>query len=195
MPRLFTGIEIPPDICDDLAGLTQPLPGTRWINPDNFHITLRFAGDIDGAAAREFSAALRSIEFDPFHLRLDGLGTFGGNDPRTLWAGVSTSEPLLALARANELAARNAGLPVERRKFAPHVTLARLQAPRVEALARFMQRRGGFASPEFLVDHFVLYSSKPNTGGGPYVIEESFPSTLGEIDEADWDFEQPSKFY
>ena len=187
MPRLFTGIELPPEIGDELLSLTQPLPGVRWIEADNYHITLRFAGDIDNRLAREFAASLRGIEFDPFPLRLNSLGTFGGNEPRTLWAGIEPSEQLMALARANEMAARSAGLPVERRKFTPHVTLARLQTPRIEPILRFMQRRGSYMSPAFLVDHFVLFSSKPNTGGGPYVIEESYPSTLGELDAGDWD--------
>lgn len=186
MPRLFTGIEIPEAIGDTLIELTQPIPGARWVDTDNFHVTLRFAGDIDGRSAAEFAATLRSIDFDPFTLRLSGLGTFGGHEPRTLWAGIEPNESLMSLARAHERAARSAGLPAEKRKFSPHVTLARLNRTPVDILARFLQRRGGYSSDTFLVDHFVLLSSKPKTGGGPYVVEESYPSTLGELDEADW---------
>lgn len=51
MPRLFTGIELPEDLRDDLADMEQPLPGARWIDTDDMHITLRFVGDIDNRTA------------------------------------------------------------------------------------------------------------------------------------------------
>lgn len=186
MPRLFSGIEIPADICDELAGLRQPLPGTRWLEPDNFHVTLRFAGDVTPPIAREFAANLSQIGFDPFPMRIAGLATFGGDDPRTIYAAVEPSEPLASLARANETAARRAGLKPEGRRFIPHVTLARMQAPRVEPIARFLERRGGFHSPPFTVTRFVLFSSKPITGGGPYVVEQAFASSLGSFDDEEW---------
>ena len=140
---------------------------------------------MDHAQAREFTSELAAITFDPFPLRIVGLDTFGGNEPRAIWAGLDKSDALESLARANERAARNAGLKPEGRKFTPHITLARLNTPRIEPIARFMQRVGGVRSETFLVDHFVLYSSKPSTGGGPYVVEASYPSTLGEIDTDD----------
>lgn len=186
MPRLFSGIEIPADIRDELAALRQPLPGTRWLEPADFHVTLRFAGDITPPVAREFAANLSSISFDPFPLRIVGLATFGGDDPRSLYAAIEPTEPLANLAHANEQAARRAGLKPEGRRFVPHVTLARMQAPRVEPVARFLQRKGGFRSAPFTVTRFVLLSSKPLTGGGPYVIEQTFPSSLGNYDDGEW---------
>ena len=47
MPRLFTGVELPPDIGQALASLRGGLPGARWIDPENYHLTLRFIGDVD----------------------------------------------------------------------------------------------------------------------------------------------------
>ena len=55
MPRLFTGLEIPPDIGQTLSSLRGGLPGARWIDPENYHVTLRFIGDIDGAAAQPYA--------------------------------------------------------------------------------------------------------------------------------------------
>lgn len=175
MPRLFTGIELPEDIRDRLSDIETPLPGAKWVPNDNLHITLRFAGDIDNGVAREFADGLAAIDCDPFELRLAGLGTFGGNDPRVIWVGVEPSPGLDVLARANERAARGAGLPPEGRNFKPHVTLARLNYPRIEPLARLLQRFGAFRTDPFLVTRFVLFSSKPMVGGGPYVVEEAFP--------------------
>lgn len=175
MPRLFVGIELPDDIRDLISGLEAPLPGARWVDTDNLHLTLRFVGDIDNRQARELADFLSGIDVDAFEMRLDGLGTFGGKDPRTLWAGVSAGEELGALARATERAARAAGLKPEGRTFKPHVTIARLNKPRIEALTRFLTRHGRFRSEPFVVSRFVLYSSKPMVGGGPYVVEEAFP--------------------
>jgi 2'-5' RNA ligase len=175
MPRLFTGIELPDETREALKRLRTPLPGARWIEPDNLHITLRFAGDVDNLVAREFVHALAAIDAPPFEVRVAGVGAFGGYSPRIVWAGVEAGPELEALARANERAARSAGLDPEKRAFKAHVTLARLQNGRADTIARFLERNGAFRAEPFYVDRFVLFSSRPLTGGGPYVVEEEFP--------------------
>ena len=189
MPRLFTGIEIPAEVREEIARLKVPLPGGRWTEPDNLHLTLRFVGDIDKPQASEFADRLETIDVDAFELRLAGLGIFGGNEPRSIWAGVEPSAPLEALARANDRAARAAGLPPDGRPFKPHVTLARLKYASPDEVARVLQRIGAFRSKPFIVARFVLFSAKPKTGGGPYAIEEAFPLRGGEYaNELDLDF-------
>ncbi|MGE0022631.1 MAG: RNA 2',3'-cyclic phosphodiesterase [Hyphomicrobium sp.] len=174
MPRLFTAIAIPPELADALADLAMPLAGARWVEPEDMHLTLRFAGDIDNPTADEFHAALSSIDEPSFTLTLSGFGAFGGQQPRSLWAGVAESPWLEALARANERAARSAGLPPEKHPFKPHVTLARLRGTRPEAVARALEELGAFTSAPFQVESFALFSSKPKVGGGPYVVEDTF---------------------
>jgi 2'-5' RNA ligase len=185
MPRLFAGIELPEDVRDQLSDLSRPLPGAKWVDDDDFHITLRFVGDIEGRAAREFTELLAEIEADAFEIKLEGLGTFGGNEPRTLWAGISPSPQLDALARACDRAARNAGLPPEARPFKPHVTLARLRGTPPEIVARALQQIGAFRTEPFQVDEMVLFSSKPKVGGGPYVVEATYPLRGGWYDMDD----------
>jgi 2'-5' RNA ligase len=175
MPRLFTGLEIPDPFIERLAMLRGKLSGARWIDPDRYHITLRFAGDIDDLTARSFASALSDIDFDSFQLCFSGLGSFGGNKPRALWAGLKPSEPLLRLQKAHERAARLAGLPPEPRNFAPHVTLARLRETRPQALADYLSYFGGFTAEPFTAERFVLFSSRSNQGGGPYVVEAAYP--------------------
>lgn len=187
MPRLFSGIELPAEIQTELSNLSQPLPSERWIEAENLHVTLRFVGDVTPPVAHEFAANLANIAFDPFPVRLVGLDTFGGDAPRVLFAAIEPNEQLSDLARANETAARRAGAAPESRKFIPHVTLARLQSPRVDPIARYLSHKGAFATEPFLVSQFALFSAKPNTGGGPYVIEQVFPSTMGSFDDIDWD--------
>ncbi len=185
MPRLFAGIELPEEIKDQLSDLARPLPGTKWVDDDDFHITLRFAGDIEGRIARDFTELLAEIEADAFELRLDGLGTFGGNDPRTLWAGIAANPALDALARACDRAARNAGLPPEAHPFKPHVTIARLRHTSPDVIARALGQIGAFRTEPFPVKEFVLFSAKPKTGGGPYVVEATYPLRGGYYDMED----------
>lgn len=186
MPRLFTGIELPAALCDRLADLNTPLAGAKWVEPEDMHITLRFAGDIDNPTANEFVASLSTIDEPAFELRLSGLGAFGGQQPRTLWAGVETNPWLEALARANDRAARSAGLAPSKHSFRPHVTLARLKGSRPESVAAVLETLGGFESKPFQVSRFVLFSSRPKVGGGPYVIEEEFALRGAPFDEARW---------
>jgi 2'-5' RNA ligase len=181
MPRLFTGLEIPAELREEIARLKVPLPGGRWIEPENLHLTLRFVGDIDKPQAAEFAERLASIEIDAFELRLAGLGTFGGKEPRSIWAGVEDSPALEALARANDRAARAAGLPPDGHPFKPHVTIARIKYATPDEIARVLQRIGAFRSRPYFVSRFVLFSAKPKTGGGPYAVEEMFPLRGGEF--------------
>ena len=175
MPRLFSGLRLPDDILSDLSDLECPLPGASWIEEDNLHLTLHFAGDIDNRLAQEFSEELARIDFDVFELAIAGVHVVGGNDPKILYAGLSASPSLAALARAHERAARSAGLPTERRPFKPHVTLARLRNASIPELTKLLQAHALYRSRPFVIEEFALFSSKPKTGGGPYVIQEAFP--------------------
>lgn len=175
MPRLFSAIEIPRSVSKRLTMLRSGLSGARWIDPENYHLTLRFIGDVDGATARDFTNALGEIALPPFELRLNGLGSFGGNKPRNIFAGIEPSPALDALQRANERAARKAGLPPEGRNFKPHVTLARLRGARPGAVATYLERQGDVRAEPFTVSRFVLYSSRDSVGGGPYVVEAAYP--------------------
>ena len=116
-----------------------PLPGARWVEPEDFHITLRFAGDIDNRAADEFAGFLDEIEVVPFDIRDFRHRLFGGRTPRVIWAGVEGGEALANLQRAHERAARRAGLEPDPQTFRPHVTLARLRGTRPDAVARFLR--------------------------------------------------------
>jgi 2'-5' RNA ligase len=175
MPRLFSAIEIPRPLAERLTLLRSGLTGARWIDPENYHLTLRFIGDVDGPTARDFAEALGEIEVPPFELKFNGLGSFGGNKPRAIFVSVAPSEGLAVLRRANERAARDAGLPAEGRNFVPHVTLARLRNARADAVAAYLEQQGGIYADLFIVNRFVLFSSRDSVGGGPYVVEAAYP--------------------
>ncbi|MFZ1069426.1 MAG: 2'-5' RNA ligase family protein, partial [Methyloceanibacter sp.] len=68
MPRLFSGIEIPGAVARRLTLVRAGLNGARWIDPENYHVTLRFLGDVDGTTARDFAHGLGDIAASPFEL-------------------------------------------------------------------------------------------------------------------------------
>jgi 2'-5' RNA ligase len=189
MPRLFTALEIPEVQRLRLSLVRAPLAGARWVAPENMHITLRFAGDIDGRTADDFADLLAEVIVAPFQVRIAGTGAFGGRDPRTLWAGVAAGPQLEALYRANERAARSAGLEPDPRNFAPHVTLARLRGVRQGAVARFLEENGDLALEPFTVTRFVLLAARPGSGGPPYVVEAAYP--FDDVGEPGEDMDRP----
>lgn len=175
MPRIFTGLEIPADVGQILSLSRGGLPGARWIDPENYHVTLRFIGDVDASVAHEVLSLLHRVNRQPFDLRLEGLSSFGGRKPRALVATVAPSSSLLELQSEHERLMRRIGLEPEGRKFTPHVTLARLRDTSSRQVADYLAARGYFAPLTYRVERFVLFSSRASVGGGPYVVEADFP--------------------
>ncbi len=180
MPRLFTALEIPRDAALSLSFLRGGLPAARWIDAENYHLTLRFFGDVDARMADELVAGLDRIRQPGFSLALRGMGAFGSKKPHSVYAGVEASRPLDLLHAEIDKVARRIGLAADPRRFTPHVTLARLRNPKSEDVARYLAGRGDFRTAPFAAGRFVLFSSRDSVGGGPYVLEEAFPlSTPG----------------
>jgi len=175
MPRLFTGIEVPAAVAERLAGIRGGLPGARWIDPEDYHLTLRFIGDIDTVMADAVAEGLARVSRAGFALRLADIGTLGTRKPRAIVARAEASAPLVELQAQHERIVQRAGLPPEGRKFTPHVTVARLRRVGVRAIAEYLALRGGLFTGAFTVNRFVLFSSRDSVGGGPYVIEQAYP--------------------
>jgi len=151
------------------------LPGARWIDPENYHITLRFIGDIDDSLARDIAGLLGQVQRAPFELRLDGLSSFGGRKPRALVAAAAPVAPLMDLQAEHERLLQRLGLEPEGRKYTPHVTLARLRDSSSRQVAEYLTARAHYRSSPFEVSRFVLFSSRSSVGGGPYVVEAAYP--------------------
>jgi len=175
MPRLFTGLEIPPSIARSLAMMRGGLPGARWIDPENYHLTLRFIGDIDDALAHEIAGMLARVRRAAFELHVGGLSSFGGRKPRAVVAAVTPVTPLMELQAEHDRLLQRLGLEPEGRKYTPHVTLARLRDSSSQQVADYLAGRGHYRSPPFAISRFVLFSSRASVGGGPYVVEEAYP--------------------
>jgi 2'-5' RNA ligase len=179
VPRLFSAFEIPPDIAAQLAFFRGGLFGARWMEPQDYHITLRFFGDIDGRTAEEIDAGLVETEdfFNGRALRLDvdEIGVFGGQQPRALIARVKPDPELSRLQAMHETIARRVGLTPETRKFTPHVTLARLRGVEPKAVGAWLSARAYPLALTFEAARCALYSSRDSVGGGPYRVEAVYP--------------------
>ena len=182
MPRLFTGLEIPSEIAQRRTLCRGGRPGARWIEPSDYHVTLRFLGEVDGTVAADLDEGLADARARaPFTVTLDGLASFGGERPRALYASVVLTPELADLQEEHERIARRAGAEPERRRFTPHVTLARLNREAdAGAVARYLTEAGVFPHLTFTATRAALYSARTSRGGGPYLVEAAYPFGLGD---------------
>jgi RNA 2',3'-cyclic 3'-phosphodiesterase len=177
MLRLFVGIEFPPELKLQLSLLFNGLPGARWVDPGNLHLTLRFIGEIGEDVAADIDEALARTKARRFSLHLAGAGTFGGNRPHALWVGAERSPELVNLRDKVEQALIRAGLPPEQRKFAPHVTLARLRDPEPASLGQYLAAHSRFRAAPLPVEQFSLIASFPTKAGSVYEDQADYPLT------------------
>ncbi len=172
-------IAMPDAVRARLAELLSGIPDARWVDPDNFHLTLRFIGEVDGGTAEEVADALLRLRSPSFDLELEGLGYFETRGRlRALWVGVRPEPALLALQRKVEKAVTDAGLPAESRKFRPHVTLARFSGTPLTEAGRFIQSHAAIRLAPFAVESVFLFESRLGHGGPVYFPELEIPLSL-----------------
>ncbi|MDO9708796.1 RNA 2',3'-cyclic phosphodiesterase [Paracraurococcus lichenis] len=175
MIRLFVALALPAAIKAQLAMLSGGIPGARWVPPENYHLTLRFIGEIENWRAQEVDDALANIRAPSFELSLRGVGTFEkGGRINALWVGVEKTEGLSFLQAKVETALQRIGLEPERKRFSPHVTLARTDKAPPDKLVGFVQAHNLFRLPPVAVEHFTLYSSRLGKDAAVYVPEVEY---------------------
>ncbi len=175
MQRLFVGIGFPPELKLRLSLLCSGLPGAKWVDPGNFHLTLRFIGEIGENIAADIDDALSRLRARRFTLQIAGTGLFGGERPRSLWAGVERSAELAGLRDKIEQALIRTRLPPEPRKFSPHVTLARLRDPPLDKLRDFLVAHAQFRADPLRVEGFSLIASFQTKAGSVYEDQADYP--------------------
>ncbi|WP_203308394.1 RNA 2',3'-cyclic phosphodiesterase [Sphingomonas beigongshangi] len=182
MPRLFVALRPPPAIRAALLERGGGVPGARWQDDEQLHLTLRFVGDVDRPVAEDVAAALGAVHAPAPRLTLAGVGRFAHRGrTEALWAGVAPSDALRHLQRKVEQACVRAGLPPESRAFLPHVTLARFSrsaglAPEIEG---WLAVHAGLTSPAFEPGHIILYESRLGGSGASYSPVLRWPLAAG----------------
>lgn len=173
--RLFVALSLPPGVVAALERIQQGVPGARWVPPENMHLTLRFIGEADGALFEDLIEALAEVTVPAFDLDIASVGHFESRRlPTALWAGVRPQPALKQLQAKVERACQAVGLAPEARKFAPHVTLARLGNTDVGRVSAFLQRYSLFEAGSVPVQGFNLYSSHLGKGQPLYRVEVEY---------------------
>ena len=174
--RLFIAIDLPREVRYLLSSLSgHGMQGARWVPPENYHLTLRFIGETPAYQAEEIDHVLAALKSPGFELTLAGLGVFAKSGRSTsLWVGAERNPALDRLRNKIETALQRLGLEPERRRFAPHVTLARLDNVPEAKLAGFLQAHNLFRAPAVLVRHFTLFSSQLGKEQAVYTAEVEY---------------------
>lgn len=177
MIRLFAGLALPPDLSEELARLQGGIPDARWTAPENLHITLTFIGQVPEDAVEDVDDALASVYAPAFDLNVSGIDSFAqGNDPKVIWLGLGDSKPLHTLKTRIDDALTRYAIPFEKRKYIPHITLARFRhMPDMQKTVDFMQAHENIETEAFPVDEFILYSSTSGKNGPVYEPLEYYP--------------------
>ncbi len=176
MFRLFVGIPLPEPVSSMLAGLNGGLPGARWVTEENLHITLRFIGEVGREDAEDLHRLLERVHAPAFELTVTGIGCFETRGKiHTLWAGVARADRLNFLQDRVEATVVRAGYEPERRKFKPHITLARFRNGSGERIGSFLKGNNALAIGPFQVDRFTLFRSFLGREGAHYEALADYP--------------------
>jgi 2'-5' RNA ligase len=178
MSRLFLGLDLPDDVDDDLQLIVGGIRGARWQDREQLHLTLHFLGEVDGGEARRLVAALDELEAPAFEMQLGGAGVFPPRgQARVVWIGVTLGVEAIRLVHQRCAKIIDAcGLERERRKFAAHVTVARVgHDANAHEISEWVRNHALYASTSFRVEHVRLYSSVRSQQGPKYRAEAVFP--------------------
>lgn len=175
MMRLFMGVELPEDVRRTLLAIMGGVDGARWQSFEQLHMTLRFIGETSETAATDIDLALQGVRVDPFEVAAKGVGVFGtGKRPRIIWAGLKPEAPLGLLHQRIESALIRTGLAPDRRKYSPHITLARLKN-RAGRLDRFVAEHSDLTSDSWTIDRITLFRSHLARKGAIYEPLAHYP--------------------
>lgn len=172
--KLFVALAIPDNVALRLSVLQTGVPGARWQSREQMHLTLRFIGEVDGRVMRDIDDALAGIHAPSFSLELKGVGEFGHDKPHALWADIAPNDALLHLQRKIERAVQQIGIPPDKHKYKPHVTLAYLRGTPPGAVIDYLTDHARFAAEPFAVNGFILYSSQLTSDGSKYRAERGY---------------------
>ncbi|MBD3322726.1 MAG: RNA 2',3'-cyclic phosphodiesterase [Chitinivibrionales bacterium] len=176
MYRLFIAIDFPEPVKEKIADIFYGVPHARWTSLDQIHLTIRFIGEVEEYFFEEIKSALYTVHSAKMSIALKGTGYFPlRKEPRVIWIGVEKNELLFQLSSRIERALVTAGCMPEKRKFHPHITIARIKEKvPSQKIMPFISNTALFSIPDIQIDHFSLYSSELTRNGAVHTREESY---------------------
>ncbi|WP_020680404.1 RNA 2',3'-cyclic phosphodiesterase [Marinobacterium rhizophilum] len=169
--RLFVAIDLPDRLQDVIGRLQQPVRHLHWTAPERMHITLHFLGEQPAHRLEAIYSALEQIEFSPMNLRCEGVGQFASG---VIWLGVDPQPSLERLQHQIGGALRAAGIPLQQRRFIPHITLGRCPSNRLSTVLEHVAARFYGQAFCFEADMFSLKSSQLRPAGALHHIEAQY---------------------
>ena len=177
--RVFIAIDLPDHVRRELVALENALPAGRSVPVENLHLTLSFLGDQQELAVEDAHEALATIRASAFEVQLTGVGSFGHRSPQVIFADVERCSELLDLEQRITRSLRHAGLEFQKRRFRPHVTLARLPKTlssfELDSLRGYLAEHVPFRGTSFRVTSFQLYQSTLAPKAALHDILASYP--------------------
>lgn len=174
---LFAAIRPPSGVIRAVSRMQKGVPGARWSNAEKLHITVGYFGEVSEPLAEELDEELARRPLPSMELTLKGAGHFGRAEPHQIHLVVEENSALTKAHNHCKRVARELNIPMEKRDFRPHLTLAYLKPfPDVEKIAVFERKHAGTEIGPFLVDQIGLYSSwKTKSGPNRYDLEATYP--------------------
>ena len=170
--RLFIGLELPLSSRETLTALDPKIKGLRWLPVGQLHLTMSFLGPVEQEAMQRLKANLEKVCVPPFFLPIHGVGSFGGDRPTVVWAGVGKGHPhLFALHKHIQDAVLRAGLEPDLKPFHPHITTGRAKNVSRAAILPFLRRYADTEFDMWKVTGFTLFSSVLSREGTTYNVE------------------------
>lgn len=173
--RIFTAFHLPKDVLQQLEPICSGLGGARWVPSDNIHLTLCFAGQMNLQELEEVRLHLSRLTFDSIQVDLKEIGVFPlKGTPKSLWVGVQSEPELLVLQKKVSKIFQEAGIALEKRKFFPHITIARLKDVRQHHLVHYMTAHALFKITNIDLHSFSVLASERTPDGSVYTPQETY---------------------
>ena len=161
----------------------------KWVSQDQFHITLKFLGDITVDKIEEVKKALEDVQskISPFNITINGLGAFPNKEyPKIIWAGLSeNSEKVTSLHQIIEEKLTNLGFEEERHSYKPHITLGRIrdQEKNYELISDKIREFPFRISHQQIVNKITVLKSELTSQGPIYSTIAEFKLGIGSKDK------------
>jgi 2'-5' RNA ligase len=185
--RLFIAIPIPEPVRDEIIRVQQemqplaPRGAARWTRPDQFHLTLRFLGDVPGAGLDKLKESVNAVcrSAQPLQMRAEGVGFFPNpHSPRVVWVGIHDKAGLLVdLQKRIETVVRPFTVEPGEKNFSGHVTLGRLKnlkPPDARKLAAHAQTVKARTFGEWTADEIEIIRSELSPAGACHTSLAAF---------------------
>lgn len=175
--RLFTAIDPTDEVRNQLRSIQDESKlSVRWSPPEQFHVTIRFIGEVDEPQAHNYDAALESLNLAPVECEPYGFDVLPTRrSPRVLTLGLKRTDEIMDLYEGVSKALESEGLSPEDRKYKPHITVARLDPEDRDAVHEFLQNHKEESFPTFKADNLVLFESTLTPEGAIHEAFATYP--------------------